>query len=465
MTAAEQVHPVTRDLAAFCEAITGESLPIAVREHLKLCILDTLGCGLYGSTLPWGRILLDFAAGDAGSGAEATLWGDGRKVPAHAAALANGTLVHSFEMDDLHKQGVIHPGAEVVPAVLALAEREGEVSGEEFLAAVAAGYEAGCRVGAATGAIQLKRGFHPSATSGAVGAGAGAARVLRLRGEPYLHALGIAGTQAAGLMAAQYNSYVKRMHPGRSAESGVYAALLARRGLTGIVNLLEAPYGGFCSTLAEGSDPSRVIHGLGQSWEILNVGFKPYSCCGSNHTTIDALAQLQEELPGLDGETVEQVTIHCTRTSLLHVGWEYRPDSITAAQMNLAYAAAVQLQDGQAFVDQYTPERIARPDTLALIRRIRAVETDEFDHLGPSGRHGVRVQVRLKDGRSAERTVVHARGSSHHPLRPDEVRTKFRSLAGKVLSAAQVESLERSVLHLEELSDVSALAELLRPRS
>ncbi|MFZ5825864.1 MAG: MmgE/PrpD family protein [Bacillota bacterium] len=466
MTAHAPQHPVTRDLAAFCEGITWESLPSAVQAHIKLCILDTLGCALHGSTVPWGRTLLEFAAGgDGGSGAEATLIGDGRKVPAHAAALANGTLSHSFEMDDLHKQGVIHPGSNVIPAVLALAERMGGVSGKEFLAAVAAGYEAGCRVGAATGAIQLKKGFHPSATSGAVAAGAGAARVARLTGETYLHAVGIAGTQASGLMAAQYNSYVKRMHSGRSAESGVYGALLARRGLTGIQDLLEAPYGGFCTTMAEGSDPMRVIQDLGTVWEILAVGFKPYSCCGSNHTTIDALEQLQAELPGLNGETVEQVTVQCTRTSLLHVGWPYKPESITSAQMNLPYAAAVQLQDGQAFVDQYTAERIRRPDTVALAGRIRVVETDEFNHLGSAGRHGVRVSVRLKDGRRGERVVIHAKGSSHFPLRPEQVRAKFTQLAGKVLDTGQVLALEQAVLRLEEISDISALAELLHPQA
>ncbi len=457
--------PVTRRLAEFCEDLVWTDLPEQVQEHLKLCILDTLGCGLFGSTVPWGRILIDFAAEDEGRAAEATLWGDGRKVPAHAAALANGTLGHSFEIDDLHKVGVIHPGSAVIPAVLALAERSGgSVSGERFLAAVAAGYEAGCRLGVATGAITLANGYHSSAVAGAVAAGVGAARVLELHRDTFLHAVGIAGTQASGLMAAQYNSYVKRAHQGRAAESGVYGALLARRGLTGIVDLLEAPYGGFCSTMAKGSDPEEIIRDLGSRWESAASGFKPYSCCGSNHTSIDAVLTLKGELPELNGETVDGVTVFCTPTTLHHVGWEYRPESVTSAQMNLSYAVAVCLQDGQVFVDQYTSDRISRPDTVALTKKVRIVETDEFSSLGRTGRHGVRVVARMNDGRTAQCTVLHAKGSAHYPMTRKEVIEKFTSLAGKVLPRGQVAELLEAVLHLEAMADVSSLAGLLVPK-
>lgn len=455
--------PVTRHLAEFSETLVWTDLPENVKEHLKLCLLDTLGCGLFGSTVPWGRTLIEFAAEDEGRGAEATLWGDGRMVPAHAAALANGTLAHSFEIDDLHKVGVIHPGSGVIPAVLALAERAGPVPGDRFLAAVAAGYEAGCRVGVATGAITLAGGFHSSSVACAVAAGVGAARVLELRGEAFLHAVGIAGTQASGLMAAQYNSYVKRAHQGRAAESGVYGALLARRGLTGIVDLLEAPYGGFCSTLAKGSDPEEIVRDLGSRWETAAVGFKPYSCCGSNHTSIDAVLSLKAELPDLSGETVDEVTVHCTPTTRHHVGWEFRPDSVTSAQMNLSYAVAVCLQDGQVFVDQYTPERISRPDTVALTKKVRIIETDEFSSLGRTGRHGVRVSVRMKDGRAAERAVLHATGSASHPMTRKEVIAKFQSLATRVLPPGRVDELLTAVMHLETMPDVSALARMLVP--
>jgi 2-methylcitrate dehydratase PrpD len=133
--------------------------------------------------------------------------------------------------------------------------------------------------------------------------------------------------------------------------------------------------------------------------------------------------------------------------------------------MNLSYAVAVCLQDGQVFVDQYTPERIHRPDTVALTRKVRVIATDEFNHLGRTGRHGVRVIARMQDGRTAERTVLHATGSAHRPVTPDQIVAKFRRLAAKVLPAAQVEELLEAVMHLENMADVSDLARLLVPAS
>mgnify|MGYP003693674353 CR=1 FL=1 len=157
-----------------------------------------------------------------------------------------------------------------------LVRRAGKVDGKRFLTAMVAGYEVGCRVGMTGGASQLRRGFHPSATSGTFAAGAAAAKMLQLDPVKTLHTLGIAGTQAAGLMAAQHSSMVKRMHPGRSAQAGVYGALLANKGFTGIEDILEASYGGFCSTFCDNPNLSHLTQDLGERFETLNVGCKPY---------------------------------------------------------------------------------------------------------------------------------------------------------------------------------------------
>ena len=278
----------TRALAEFVAGFSYKNLPSEVVSHIKFCLLDSLGCALFGSTLPWGKIITSFTK-ELGKGKGALIWGDGSEVPSTSAPLANGTLIHSFEMDDLHRVGVIHPGSEAIPAADALVRHVGNVDGKRFLTAVAVGYEVGCRVGMTGGAAQLRRGFHPSATSGTFAAGAAAAKMLRLNPVKTIHALGIAGTQAAGLMAAQHASMVKRMHPGRSAQAGVYGALLAQKGFTGIEDVLEAPYGGFCSTFIDKPNLFHLTDRLGERFETLNVGFKPYPCCGSNHTSIDAL--------------------------------------------------------------------------------------------------------------------------------------------------------------------------------
>jgi 2-methylcitrate dehydratase PrpD len=287
--------------------------------------------------------------------------------------------------------------------------------------------------------------------------------MLRLNPDRTVHALGISGTQAAGLMAAQHSSMVKRMHPGRSAQAGVYGALLAAKGFTGIEDVLEAPYGGFCSTFVDNPNLSHLTDRLGERFETLNVGFKPYPCCGSNHTSIDALKKILREHPAVGAANVEKIRIRTSRATKLHVGWPYQPKSMTTAQMNLPFCVAVLLHDRDFFVDQVTEKSIRRPDILATAKRIEVLEDSQFDLLGDEGRHGVDVEVRLRDGKSYREKVLHAKGSDKHPMKSDEVLQKFRLLASRVLSRSRIDKLEDTLLNLERLDDARQIAKLLTP--
>ena len=450
----------TRSLAEYIAGFSYKAIPPEVVSHIKFCFIDSLGCALFGSTLPWGKIITSFTK-ELGKGKGALIWGDGAEVPSTSAPLANGTLIHSFEMDDLHRVGVIHPGSEAIPAADALVRHVGDVDGKRFLTAVVAGYEVGCRVGMTGGAAQLRRGFHPSATSGTFAAGAAAAKMLRLSPVKTVHALGIAGTQAAGLMAAQHASMVKRMHPGRSAQAGVYGALLAASGFTGIEDVLEAPYGGFCSTFIDQPNMSHLTDRLGARFETLNVGFKPYPCCGSNHTSIDALKKILRDHPEVNSENVEKIRIRTTRATKLHVGWPYQPKSMTTAQMNLLFCVAILLHDRDFFVDQVTEKSIRRSDVLQTTKKIEVLEDSQFDALGDEGRHGVDLEVQLRDGKSYSERVLHAKGSDKHPMTREEVLDKFRLLASRVLARSRVEKLEDTLLNLEKLDDASKIGKLL----
>jgi aconitate decarboxylase len=450
----------TRILAEYVAAFSYKDIPPEVVSHIKFCFIDSLGCALFGSTLPWGKIITSFTK-ELGKGKGALIWGDGAEVPSTSAPLANGTLIHSFEMDDLHRVGVIHPGSEAIPAADALVRHLGNVDGKRFLAAVTVGYEVGCRVGMTGGASQLRRGFHPSATSGTFAAGAAAAKMLRLNPVKTVHALGIAGTQAAGLMAAQHASMVKRMHPGRSAQAGVYGALLAAKGFTGIEDVLEAPYGGFCSTFIDQPKMSHLTDRLGERFETLNVGFKPYPCCGSNHTSIDALKKILRDHPEVSAQNVEKIRIRTTRATKLHVGWPYQPKSMTTAQMNLLFCVAILLHDRDFFVDQVTEKSIRRSDVLQTTKKIEVLEDLQFDALGDEGRHGVELEVQLRDGKSYSEKVLHAKGSDKHPMTREEVLDKFHLLASRVLSRSRVEKLEDTLLNLEKLDDAKKVGKLL----
>jgi 2-methylcitrate dehydratase PrpD len=449
----------TRALAQFAAQLTYDKIPPSVIDHIKLCLLDTFGCGLFGSTLPWSRIVAEFAQ-ELGGKQESTIWGRDVRVSASNAALANGTAVHSFELDDLHKTSIVHPGSMSVPPALAMAEHIGGCDGKEFLTAVVAGYEVAIRVGMSLGTSHLQRGFHPTGTHGAFGAGAAAGRILGLDAGKMTHDLGISGTQAAGLMAAQYSAMVKRMHAGRAAQSGLYGALLAQRGLTGITNILEADYGGYCAVMAEASDMNKLTVGLGENFETGRVAFKSYAAGGSTHTAHEAVKSIMEK-NGLAADMIDKITIYATTATYHHTSWEYKPEGVTAAQMNMQYVVAVTALEGDLFIDQFTEEMVNDPRIIEYSRKVEVIPDPELDKRGPEFRHAIIAEVRTKDGRIFSEGVDTAKGSDKRPLSTDVVIHKYTILASRVLPQKRVNDLKDMVLNLEKVPNVGELAKLL----
>ena len=446
----------TKALARFAADLSFEEIPTAVIERIKLCLLDTFGCGLFGSSLPWSRIVAEFA-GELGGAQESAIWGRGFKASVSNAALANGTAVHGFEMDDLHKTSIVHPGSVVVTSGLAMAEHIGGCDGKDFLTALVAGYELAIRVGMSVGTSHLQKGFHPTGTNGAFGAAAVSGKLLKLNPQEMLHALGIAGTQAAGLMAAQYSAMVKRMHAGRAAQSGVYGALLARKGFTGITNILEADYGGYCKVMADDADMALLTDALGERFETGVVGFKPYAAGGSTHTGHEAVKEIMQE-NDLTADTIEKITIRTTTATYHHTSWKYRPDGVTAAQMNMHYVVAVTALEGDIFIDQFTEEKIKDPAIIDFSRKVEVVADPELDRLGSEFRHTVVAEVKTTSGRTHRKRVETAKGSNKRPMPPADVVKKYRILAGQIISDKDVDALQQMVQELETLSDVRRLA-------
>jgi aconitate decarboxylase len=448
----------TRALANWASALTLDDIPPQVRAHAKLCLLDGLACALYGSQLEWGRIAAEIAV-EMAPGGMATLWGHRTRAGAAAAALANGTALHGFELDDVHVRSMFHPGAVVLPAVLALAETE-TMPGDALLAAIVAGYEVGIRTGICTGIAHGVRGYHATGTVGCVASSAAAASLLRLDPDHTANALGIGATQAAGLYCARTGAMTKRLHAGHAAQAGVIAGLAARRGFTGSPDVLEAPFGGFMSTLSENADLSQLTEGLGEIWETALMGFKIHAACASAHTIIDGLDALMQR--GLAAGNLDSLVIHMTGKGARNVGWEYRPDGVVAAQMNGYFVAASKLRDGQVFAEQYEDHRLSDPETLALIGRMRIVHDPALDAGGTARRHTSRIEARLSNGERLTVTTEQRRGSSHRPLSEDEIIAKFRALAAKVLGTCAVDELQDLVLSIETLPDITALSRLLR---
>jgi 2-methylcitrate dehydratase PrpD len=459
---AARSNPDTSAIASFIAGLRYERIPGVVIERIKLLMLDSLGCAIFGTGLEWSRILMDtLAAVDSTAGCR--VWGTERRLSAPHAALVNGTLVQSFELDDVHRQGVLHVGAVTLPPLLAVAEMRPGMSGRDLLTAAVAGYEIGPRVGMCMGQEHIVQGWHSGATVGVFSAAAGAAAALRLSAGKVVHALGIAGTQAAGLMAAQYGAMVKRMHAGRSAQSGLYGALLAENGFTGISDVFESPYGGFCTTFSRSQDRfnrAELTAGLGEIFETMRISLKFYSCVGTNHTTLDAIRLMQARRP-FGADDVARIVVRCSQATLEHAGWTYRPEGMTSAQLNLSYCVAVLLLDGDVFVDQFTEAALADPQRLALAEKVETIEDPAITACGAKFRHTVHVAVHLRDGTMLEETVETPRGSERHFASAEDVAAKFTKLAGRILPRDRVERLMETVLRLDMLPDASALVQAL----
>lgn len=456
MTAAEILADFTHELSL-------SRLPDAVVANAKLRILDTVGIALAATTQDFAPSVLR-ALEDLGQSPKvSTVIGTRNRVPAPVAALANGALAHGLDFDDTHTASITHASACVVPPALALGEAR-RLPGRELLVAAVVGWESITRIGAAAPNAFHARGFHATGVCGAFAATLAASRALGLSSRQTVHALGIAGSMAAGIFEYLADgSWVKRLHPGWAGHAGVTAASLARHGFTGPSTIFEGRFGFFRTHLGEGEyDASRLTKGLGEEWETLAISFKPYPCCHYNHAFIDAALALSRghAIRAEDAEQIEcriaegQIPIVCEPAAA-----KRRPRTPYDAQFSLPYAVAVALLDGRVGLESFGPERIRDPNVLRLAERVTYVidPASEFPRVFPGW-----VIVRLRDGRVLEAREPLNRGCPANPLSPDEIRAKFRDNAGRVLSGKTVAQLEAMIESLESRRDITDLMGLCR---
>ena len=452
------MEPVTPVLAGFASRLSFEQLSPALVQALKLYLLDAVGCALHGASLPWARIVNRWVVAQQGP-PEATLWRQGFQGPCANVALGLGVMIHGFDFDDYHN-AKIHPGAAVIPAALTVGEAL-RASGRGVLTAMAAGYETMIRVSLATGPTASRlRGWHLTGTTGTFGAAAAAGRLLGLDTDQIAGALGMAGTQSAGLWAFLADGAMsKRFHPGRAGQSGIMAAFLVQDGFRGPTRILEAPDGGFCRATSDAFDLSRITDHLGERFHAGEVNIKPYACCASSHSAVDAVLELKDRYAFAPAE-VAKVRVHTAAGVVVQCGFEYRAAGVVQAQMSLQYIVAVALLEGSALLEQFAEEKLAAPAVLDLARRVEILADPEIDRIYPE-RYANRVEILLEDGRRLEARVDHARGSGARPLTRGEVAAKFRSLAADRLAPERAERIIDCIDRLEQLEDIRVFIRLL----
>jgi len=426
-TQARAYRGITNELATFISELKPDMIPASTRQVLLSALIDALGCGLYGLKTPWGRILGEFVQ-EQGGIPETGLWGTGKRVSVANAVLLAGTAVHSFDFDD-HSRAKIHPGAIVVPVALALAERQ-NASADLIIAAMAAGYETMNRISQAANPSRTRmRGWHLTGTTGTFAAAATASVLLGLDSATTASALGLAGTQSAGLWAFTADGGMsKRLHPGRAAQAGVTAALLAQKGFQGPRLILEAEDGGFLFAMSDSPRPEQITEDLGTRWHTDETCFKPHACCGSNHACVDAAIGLVNE-NAITPQDIKRIVAGIPSVVQTQTGFDYRADSVLNAQMSLRYNIAVAIVDKQVYLEQFSQERIADPLICELAGRIEIEVDPELDRLYPQI-YGGRVLIETLDGKQHRSRVDYSKGMPENPMSVDDIQRKFMSLAG-----------------------------------
>ncbi len=440
-----------RTLAEFATTLSYEQIPAAARERARQCIIDTTGAALFGSRLPWSKIVAGHARNCGGNGSSRVI-GSNLKVAAPAAALANGVCSHAFELDGLRKPSAgVHPGAILLPAALAAGEAQG-ASGKDLLTAFIAGAEVMFRIGLAAKQSTESLGFHAPGVNGPFGSAIVAGKLFGLNAAQLTQALGIAGSLGGGLLAfakAGNGAMVKRLHMGRAAEAGVVAALLARDGYEGPDSVLEGQYG-YLESYARDGDATQFTKDLGTHFDIVFACLKRYACHITAHTPVQSLQELRAE-NNFSGDDVAALTIHARHKVLSHHDIR-EPRDVAGAQYSVPFCSAIAL-----YYDVNDP--LAFSETALNDAKVRAMalklKVVEMGHDEKGGAWSSRVAVELKDGRRFERFAEEFKGTPASPLSAEELQTKFMRMAGAHAPAA---ALHAQLASLETVADCRTLA-------
>lgn len=419
-------------LGKFAADLAYRDIPAAVVNHAKHCIMDTIGAATFGAQFPWSRIVAGYARAYGGGGNCSIIGIPELRVHAPYAALANGVFAHAFELDCVGKANCgAHPGATLVPALLAACEEAG-ADGKTAITAFVAGCEIITRLGAAACHSSEKLGFHAPGLNGPYGAAAAAARIFGLNGEQIGHALGIAGSLSSGLLAftkSAQGAMVKRLHLGRASESGILAARLAAQGYTGPETVLEGKFG-FLEVYCRNGDPSLLTAGLHENWETLQTGMKSYACHLYAHSPVMSLRELMAE-HGFRGAEVAKVIVEGTDTLLSHHDIR-EPRDITKAQYSVPFCVALALHRDPGDPRSFDAAAVDDP---AIRASIKDVDLRLKPEPGPSAR-STRITVRLKDDREFVRARDSFKGMPDQPLEISDLRVKFMRLAAGMGEAA-----------------------------
>lgn len=442
---------ITKTLADFAANISFDKFPVEVVEHAKLCILDWISVALAGAEEIPTKILTSVVENRGKK--ESTIIGRKTKTSCLSATLVNGVMGHVLELDDVHEESVMHPAAPVVPAALAIAERK-NVSGKDLITSVIVGYEVEIQIGMSVMPSHYDF-WHTTGTCGTFGAAVAAGKILGLDEEKMLNTLGIAGTQAAGLVEV-FGTMSKSLNVGKAAMNGVMSAFLSERGFTSSRSILEAEKG-YCRATSKEVNFDKLTKNLGKNFELMNNIFKRHASCGHTHGAIDATLCLCNKYH-IKPEKIREILVETYPIALKVVGNNAEPRTEFEAKFSLPYCVAVALIYGKVGLAEYSEEKLTDPKTIALAKKVRVITSSEY----ANARLGcARVKFRTTDSKVYDFRVDTPKGYPKNPLTKTELKRKFTELMSLILPNDQVTEIMQVALDLEKLSDINQLTMLL----
>lgn len=437
---------VTHQLARYVVESRWTDIPAPARREALRSFLNWTGCTVGGCRHETVERALAALAGFSGT-PQASVLGRSERLDILHAALINGISSHVFDFDDTHLKTIIHPSGPVASAILALAERR-PVSGEEFLHAFILGVEVECRIGNAVYPAHYDVGWHITGTAGVFGAAAAAGKLLGINVQQMTWALGIAATQSSGLRE-MFGTMCKPFHPGRAAQNGLTAALLAQQNFTSSERAIEAPRG-FAHVLSSARDFNQITDRLGETFEITLNTYKPFACGIVIHPVIDGCIQLRNEhnlKPGQIDNIAAKV-----HPLVLELTGKATPRTGLEGKFSVYHSAAVAVIHGAAGEKQYSDGCVRDAAVVALRDKVTATADAKIRE------HEAYINVRLRDGRTLTKHVEHAIGSMQRPMSDADLEAKFRGLAGAILPSAQVDKLIDICWSLGKLDDAGEVA-------
>jgi len=442
------------------EYITGENFnnfPQEVIERGKMCFLDTIGVGYYGSGFEASQIAAD-VIGAYGGVAESLVFGSDKKLPSILAARINGVSCHVADYDDGNPEYKGHPSCVNVPAVLAYAESAG-ASGKEVLEGFLTGVEVGCKLGKVMGWPHYDHGWHGTSTNGTIAAAAAICKMKKLNIEQTINAIGIAASSASGVRQ-NFGTYTKCYHAGHAASNGILAASLAEKGYTASADSIEGS-NGYIKVL-NGEANLEYLDMLGHDYTIMNGSFKLYPSCAGTHAAVEAVMALRDEYT-IDPEKVEAVD--CLSRPMTEGLLVYTdPENEFEAKFSLQYCVASALVAGRLYLQDFSPEAIRRPEVRALFPKIRLLTDAKFEPacieknlLAPA-----EVTITYDGGKKVSTMLWEPKGGPENPVSWDDLAEKFRGCTADILSPIKTGELIDAIASMETINNINQLTGIMK---